>query len=131
MTESGELQSGYLEGWDYFKCQTDKQPPVVEKQCPICSQTMLVQPGIHVPWRKWSGGPYNYDLFVCPEAHLDYHKQAMCLKLQISMESSQLVSELYEKELVMILQNKKQTFTNKNWNGNITALSLRYMSYRN
>ena len=130
MTESVELRPGCLREWDSFECHTDKQPAVDEKQCPICSQTMLFQRGIHVPWGKWSGGPYNYDLFVCPDAHIDYHKQALCLKLQISMEASQLVIDLYEKELTTVLQNKKETFTNKNWNKNISALSLRLLSYR-
>ena len=130
MTTPTELSEGCLSDWDYFKCHIDKQPPVDEKHCLVCSQKMEVQRSCHTPWRKYSGGPYNYDLFVCPNAHQVYHKQALCLKLQIFMESSQLVSELYEKELASILLNKKESINNKKWDRYISALSLRYLSYQ-
>lgn len=109
-----DLTEGSLHDWDYYKYYKKDQAEIENKQCKVCNRNMLVQRNIEVPFVKMSQRGGMIDLFVCPEAHKDYHKQALCLKLNISMEASTKVIEIYESELNSILETQTATIKT-NW----------------
>jgi hypothetical protein len=108
-----DMGFGMIESWDYYKCRKDQK--VESKLCRVCGQTMLIENDLHEPWRKFSGGGYDYDLFKCPDALLPYHQLALCIKIKLFIEPSQYVSELYEKEISFLLLNKKPTKVVADW----------------
>ena len=96
-------------GWDTFTPESGKQHVM---RCRVCKSEMDVQRDINGPTslsEAMGGGEHLHDLFTCSHSEEKWHQQVLQMRKFIIATPSATLAMLVEKEMNVVLKNKKAT----------------------